>query len=158
MGKQPRDKDGLSPKEARAAALRAQGWSQAQAYRHAFNARELERSTLDSRASVVFKRPAMEKRVRSLLDAANIQDIDSVGRAFADLQEDLAEAKADRNWTAVAALGRLRLQVLGMLKENVALTVEQRTDDDSLIARLAGDDKDLAESLRRRLGKEGFDA
>ena len=153
-----RDKDGLTRQEAEACRLLISGLNQSDAYRQAFKARELESSRIHDRASKLFAKPRVQARVRQLLDHANIQDLDSVGRAFADLQADIKRAKELDNMTAVAQLQRLRLQVLGMLKENVSLTVEQRSDDDSLIKRIAGDDADLAESLRRRLGQEGFDA
>ena len=153
-----RDKDGLTRQEAEACRLLVSGMTQSDAYRQAFKARESEAKSIHERASRLFAKPQVQTRVRKLLDHANIQDLDSVGRAFADLQVDIKRAKELDNMTAVAQLQRLRLQVLGMLKENVSLTVEQRSDDDSLIKRIAGDDADLAESLRRRLGQEGFDA
>jgi hypothetical protein len=129
-----------------------------QAYRHAFKPRGKSIDVVRRNASDLFRRLHVDSRVKALLAVANIQDIDSVGAAFADLHSDIELARGEGNMTAVAQLQRLRLQVLGMLKENVNLSVEQRTDDETLVSRIAGDDKDLAESLRRRLAKDTFDA
>ena len=80
MAKLARDSDGLSPKEARACVLRAQGYSQAAAWKEAFNK---PRATMDQACkagSTLFAKPYVKGRLRALLDASKVQDIISMGR------------------------------------------------------------------------------
>jgi hypothetical protein len=92
------------------------------------------------------------------LDAAKILAIDSVGRAYQELLADLDAARAAGNWTAVAALTRQRVQILGMLKDHVVVSRVDETSDDALVERLAGGDAYVAAYIRRCLGHDGFDA
>ncbi len=152
MAKMPRDDDGLSPQESRAAVLRAQGLTQADAYRQAFGVKRAKQKSVIERASRVFAKDNMKSRVRELLKAARVEDIDSVGQAFDDLLRLLAKAETDGNWTAAANLMRQRLQAHGILRDRVAFTLEQQASDDDLIKSLAGDDPAKLAALRTILG------
>ncbi len=158
MAKLPRDDDGLSPQESRAAALRAQGMSQADAWRQAFNRPRVKPETAWTEASKLFAKPKVAQRVRDLLRAARIEDIESVGEAFATMQEDMAAARKDGNHNAVAQYTRIKMQAHGALKDNVSLTVEERATDEQLIKAAAGDDPVLEAALRKQLGApDSFD-
>ena len=90
----------------------------------------------------------MQARVETLLRAARVEDIDSVGQAFDDLLRLLAKAEADGNLTAAANLMRQRLQAHGILRDRVAFTLEEQTSDADLIEQLSGGDaKKATESL-----------
>ncbi len=158
MTKVARDDDGLSPQESRAAVLRAQGLSQAEAWRQAFNRPRVKPQTAWTEASKVFTRPNVSQRVSELLRAARVEDIDSVGQAFDDLLRLLVKAEDEGNLTAAANLMRQRLQAHGILRDRVAFTLEEQTSDADLIEQLSGGDVKKAAALRTILGApEGFE-
>ena len=133
--------------------------SQAQAWRQAFNRPRVKPQTAWTEASKVFSRPNVSQRVSELLKASKVQDIISVGEWGQMVLEGVEKARADDNMTAFFNGTRQLGQAVGALKDNVALTVEQRTDDDTLLEQLAGGDPATLAALQRLLGaKEGFDA
>ena len=158
MTKMPRDEDGLTVLEAKAAALCAQGFSQSEAYRQATGTTRAKPETVHKRASDMFKRAHVRGRVRELLSASKLADIESLGEASQKLLEDTEAARQDGNHNAVMGFTRIKMQMHGALKDAVSLSVEQRTDDATLIEQLAGDDPATAAVLWRVLGApDGFD-
>ena len=151
MGKRV-ELDGLTPEESNAAKLRAQGLSQVESYRRAFDVKRMKPKTVYEKSSKLFAKPAMQTRVETLLRAARVEDIDSVGQAFDDLLRLLAKAETDGNWTAAANLMRQRLQAHGILRDRVAVTLEEQASDDDLLERLAGDDPAKLAALQVILG------
>ena len=150
--------DGLTPEESAAAALRAQGLSQVESYRRAFDVKRMKPKTVYEKSSKLFAKPAMQARVETLLRAARVEDIDSVGQAFDDLLRLLTKAEDAGNLTAAANLMRQRLQAHGVLRDRVAFTLEEQTSDADLIEQLSGGDVKKAAALRTILGApEGFD-
>ncbi len=96
--------------------------------------------------------------METLLKAARIEDIDSVGQAFDDLLRLLVKAEDEGNLTAAANLMRQRLQAHGILRDRVAFTLEEQTSDADLLERLAGDDPVKLAALQTILGApEGFE-
>jgi hypothetical protein len=68
----------------------------------------------------------------------------------------MEQAFEDRNWTAVAAMSRLRLQFHGLLKDHMVLEREV-LDPDELVKHLARGDEELATMLHKIVGRsEGF--
>ena len=131
--------------------------NQSDAYRLAHSTEHCNRLTkeqINDKASKMAAKPAVVARVRQLLDESKIQDLESVGHAFQELVADLAGARVAKNWTAVAAFQRIKLQVLGMLKETVLLNMEQTITDEELVKRVAGTNPALATALKASLGKE----
>ena len=99
----------------------------------------------------------MQARILSLLDAARVQDLLSAGAWLNQLKTDIATARADKNHNAVMNGTRLLGQALGLLRDNVNVTVERRASDDQLIALLAKDNPELAAALRKNIGApDGF--
>jgi hypothetical protein len=142
--------DRLTPKEERAAALRARGYSQADAYRATHNVSRATAKTIHEKASRLFARKEIRARVRDILREARIEDIDSIGQAFSDILDDIQAAREARNWAAVMAGQRLRAQVHGMLIQKVR--IEDNTSDEELIRRLSGGDPAKAAVLYEILG------
>ena len=158
MAKRVEDAGGLTPQEAQACVYRAQGLSQSEAWRRAFNKPRVKPSTAWNKASKLFNRSEVQARVETLLRAARVEDIDSVGQAFDDLLRLLAKAEDEGNLTAAANLMRQRLQAHGILRDRVAFTLEEQTSDADLIEQLSGGDVKKAAALRTILGApEGFD-
>ena len=152
-----RELDGLTIQEAQAAAFRAQGMSQSDAYRQAFNVTRAQPKTVHEKASRLFARDKVKARVRELLRNARVQDIDSVGEAFDHLLRLIQKAETDGNLNAAAQLMRQRLQTHGMLRDTVVLTSESQLTDEQLIEKLAGDDPAKLAAARMLLGAgEGF--
>ncbi len=150
--------DGLTPQEAQACVYRAQGLSQSEAYRRAFDVKRMKPGSIWTKASMLFGRVEVAGRVEALLRAARVEDIDSVGQAFDDLLRLLAKAEAEGNLTAAANLMRQRLQAHGILRDRVAFTLEEQTSDADLIEQLSGGDVKKAAVLRTILGaSDGFD-
>ncbi len=158
MTKMPRDEDGLTYIEARAAALCAQGLSQSEAYRQATGTTRAKPETVHKRASDMFKRPHVRGRVKELLDAAKPQDILSVGRWMDQLVLDVETARVAGNHNAVMNGTRLLGQALGTLRDSVSLSLEARVDDNTLLDQLSAGDPAKAAALRQVLGAaEGFE-
>ena len=88
--------------------------------------------------------------MRALLDAAKIEDIYSAGRWVADVLQDIEQAKAKQNWTAVASFRRMLGQALGVLKDRVIVATEQTMTNAELVATLAGDDENKAKAVALR--------
>ena len=151
--------DGLTPQEAQACVYRAQGWSQSDAYRRAFSKPQAKPKTINEKACRLFARPATQARVSELLRAAKVADIISVGEWGQMVLEGVEKARVDGNMTAFFNGTRQLGQAVGALKDNVALTVEQRTDDATLIDQLAAGDPVKLAALQTVLGaKDTFDA
>ncbi len=144
--------DGLTPQEAQACVYRAQGLSQSDAYRRAFNKPQAKPKTINEKACRLFARPATQARVIELLRAAKVQDIVSVGKWGQMVLDGVEKAWKDKNMTAYFNGTRQLGQAVGALKDNVALTIEQRASDDDLIKSLAGDDPVKLAALRTILG------
>ena len=159
MAKRVEDEDGLTPHEAKASLYRAQGMSQSDAYRKAFNKPRASAKTINEKACRLFAKPAVQARVRELLKASKLQDMVSIGE-WGDMTLDkIMKAENSGNWNAVMQGLRLLGQGLGALKDTVSMTVEERTSDADLIERLAGGDAAKATALQRILGvKDSFDA
>ena len=155
MAKRVEDQDGLTPQEAQACVYRAQGLSQSEAYRRAFDVKRMKPASIWTKASMLFGRVEVVCRVETLLKAARIEDIDSVGQAFDDLLRLLVKAEMEGNLTAAANLMRQRLQAHGILRDRVAFTLEDPTSDEELLRRLAGDDPAKAAALAKVLGAPG---
>ena len=144
--------DGLTPQEAQACVYRAQGLDQTEAFRRAFDVGRQSQKTSTEKASRLFARGNVQTRIETLLDAARVQDLMSVGAWLDQLKTDIAKARAADNFNAVMNGTRLLGQALGVLRDNVSVTVEQRATDEQLIKAAAGDDPVLAAALRKQLG------
>lgn len=142
----------LTPQEARAAVYRAQGMSQSDAYRRAYNVRRAQPKTVHEKASRLFARDRVRARVRELLRQARVEDIDSVGEAFDHLLRLIQKAETDGNLNAAAQLMRQRLQAHGILRDRVVLSAESQLTDQQLIEKLAGGDPARIAAARVLLG------
>ncbi len=157
-GRPQNDENGLTPAQERFVGLLARGHSGRQAAKLAYPDANLSDSAYDDKASKLRKLPAVQTRLRSLLDAAKIEDIYTAGRWVADVLQDIEQAKVKQNWTAVASSRRMLGQALGVLKDHVVLSAEQTMSDADLVKHLAGDDPYKAKVLRECLGRPTFDA
>ena len=158
MAKRVEDQDGLTPEEAKACLYRAQGLSQSDAYRRAFNKPQAKPKTINEKACRLFARPATQARVSELLSASKLADLESLGEASQKLLEDIDAARERGNDNAVMGFTRIKIQIHGVLKDTVSLSVEQRADDATLIDQLSAGDPAKAAALRQVLGAaEGFE-
>lgn len=151
MGRQRRDKDGLTPNERLFTELVCRGMQPAAAYRQAgYGSRGCEKDVA-SNALKKLAEPAIVRHRAEWLRQARISDIDTPGQAVAATLQAINEAEADRNWTAIAALQRLRYQHNG-IAEKTTVTVEHVMPDGELLRRIAASDPGkmaLLESLLR---------
>ena len=151
--------DGLTPQEAQFCVYLVQGLNQTEAYRRAFNVGRQTQKTSTEKASRLSAMGNVQARVRDLLQASKVQDIISVGEWGQMVLEGVEKARTDGNMTAFFNGTRQLGQAVGALKDNVALTVEQRTDDKALLDQLAGGDPVKLAALQTVLGaKDTFDA
>ena len=146
----------LTPAEERFVGLIARGYTQRQAAKEAFPSSNLSDNGYDQKGSRIRKRPAVEARMRALLDAAKIEDLYSVGRWQADLLRFIEKADAEGNLTVAAQFMRLAGQALGILKDRVIVAAEQTMTDADLVSTLAGDDEAKAATLRAVIGAASF--
>ena len=144
--------NGLTPAQERFAILVARGCSQRQAYvlSHGPSAAAAARA----RAAELAGNERVRERVRAIMRAAKIDDLDSVAQYHADLMRQIALAMGENNLTAVAALMRLRGQTIGVLQDKTIVTDERALPDTALVERLAKGDARKAAMLKAILGDE----
>ena len=142
----------LKPSQEKYAALLARGLTQADAYRQSHAVEGVNPQRISERACKLAAKDQVKARVQALLSEAKVSDLLSAGTAISKLLEDMEGARAAKNWTALASFHRLSLQVLGLLKENIVLTEEERLTDEELIKRLAVGDPGTASMLRNMIG------
>ncbi len=145
---------GLTAKQERFVAFLAQGYTQAAAYRAAYDAGAMKDATVHQEACRLARDPNVAARLRELLEDARIEDLDNAQRAFLDLLEDIASARSAENWTALAALQRMRLQYHGLLKDRVIMEHHGPAHDEEIIKAIAGSNERLAAMLRDHLGSD----
>lgn len=143
---------GITPAEERFAALIASGALHALAYRDAFGRPKVKDNSAQHRASKILAKDKVQARVRDLLAKSEIAKLDSIGQYHRDLMAQIAQAVADNNLTAAAALMRLRGQTIGALQDKTIITDERTTTDAQLVAKLAKGDADKASMLKAILG------
>lgn len=116
-------------------------------------------ATLESQyemASKLAKDPEVVERVAELAKSYTVGDIDTVGQHYLRILDDRQEAKDAGNMTAVAALDRLLAQCQGMTNEKFTLTPAAKMTDEELARSIAGDDEQVYQIIRRRIGNDGF--
>lgn len=148
--------NGLTAAQDKFCTLLCKGVPQIHAFRQAGMGKRLSDSHAANKASDLAKRPDIQRRCAELLAASAVADLDSVGQAYADLLRVMATAEREGNLTAYAALARQRLQVLGMLRDNVSLTLENSSADQQLLDRLAAGDPAVRLALEQAIGRRGF--
>jgi hypothetical protein len=152
-----RDADGLSFAEGRFANFLAHGMSQKDAFRKAWPKSRATAACVHERASRLANSPAVKARVREILSQMKVSDLDSAPAAYQDLLSALQAATDARNWTAVAALSRLRLDVQGMLRSSHAGMGDRSLSDETILDRLAGTNAELRKQLKGLLGSDNFE-
>ncbi len=145
---------GLTPKQAKFAAFLAQGYTQAAAYRAAYDASAMKDATVHQEACRLARDPNVAARLRELLEDARIEDLDNAQRAFLDLLQDIESARSAENWTALAALQRMRMTYHGLLKDRVVMEHEGPAHDEEIIRAIANGDERKAAMLREILGSD----
>jgi len=152
------DSQALTPQERQFAVLRAQGYSQVQAYRVAFDKPRTKPSACCSHASQIANRPRVYAYMKALFREAKKLDIISQGEHLKQCIDNRDLALAAENLTAAASYDRLIAQITGNIENNLTIN-DQRMDDTELVKRLAGIDPDLAERIQRVIdGKREFDS
>ena len=140
------------------AALIVKGWGQFDAFKETHPDSKANNDSMIELASRFRKRVGVMSRIRDLYRSIKIQDIDSHGQHYQRVMQDREDARTDRNWTAVAAFGRLMAQMQGMLIDRSHVTFEASLSDDELVDAVAKGDGILAQAMRARLGSDKFDA
>ncbi|KKN17928.1 hypothetical protein LCGC14_0960740 [marine sediment metagenome] len=144
----------LTAQEAKACVYRAQGKSKAESYRLAFTQRKCTEKSLIEQASQLFAKSQIQSRVRDLLASVKAADIITIGESMVELLDFKAMAIEDRAHAALANYKRMELQVLGALKDNLAVTMEARATDKVLLEQLAGQNKAKLALAKEMLGAE----
>ena len=158
MPKKIRDADGLTPAEGRFAKFLSQGLTQHAAFKKAWPKTRANPHQIDNRASALANKAEIKRRVREILSAMKVSDLDSAPAAYQDLLSALQAATDARNWTAVAQLSRLRLDVLGLLKSSNAGQADRSLSDETILDRLAGTNAELRKQLKGLLGSDNFES
>ena len=146
----------LNGKELEFARLLACGYSQSDAYRLSHDVRRQKPETVHQKASRLAAKPEIKARKRELLQAARIEDIETVGQAFETLLEDMQSARDAGNLTALASYTRTKFGALGMMKDHLVVSPEKSMTDEELIASLAQGDPHKAAMLRAIIGRDSF--
>jgi hypothetical protein len=157
MPRKLKDADGLTPNEARFAFYLCEGQSQKDAFKKAWPKSRATAASIHERASHLANSPAIKARCREILSQKKLSDLDNAPQAFKDLLSALQAATDARNWTAVAALSRLRLDCLGLLKSSHAGMADHGLSDEILLDKLAGSNPELRKQLKGLLGSDNFE-
>ena len=148
--------DELNGKQAEFCRLVACGHNASDAYRLSHDATRQRPTSVNVAASKLTAKPKIKQRVRELLKQARVEDVLSVGEHMVHLCEDREAARADGNFTALAAFDRTLATVLGMTNSTLVVAAEKSETDEQLIARLAQGDPVLEKHLRAIIGRDSF--
>ena len=127
------------------------GWSQANAYTTAFRPRSAKKIA-SGYASEWFGQESVKERMEEICASLRASDLDNPGKVLSDLHRLLAMAETDKNHTACANYIRLRAQIAGIVTNSVNVRVEHQLTDKELVAKIAGDNAELAALLGAQLG------
>lgn len=152
--KNPEDPYALRPSEERFANLLARSADIGDAYRRTHNTSGVRQQTVTSRASRLANSVRIRLRVRTLVDALKSEDLESQGRAFAILLNDMDKCRELKNMAALATFSRLKLQCLRMISDQVTVSEAGRLTDAELIRKIAGGNKAVEAELERMIGSE----
>lgn len=148
----------LTAQEAKACVYRAQGKSKSECYRLAFDKSRAKPKSINEQATRLFGSHQMQSRVASLLASVTAVGMTTIGQCLLELEDWKRMAVEDRNHNALTSYKRMEMQAKGILKDNLALTVEGTADDSMILDKLSGKDKAKLAVLRAVLGApEGFD-
>ena len=99
----------------------------------------------------------VKTRINELQEATAERLDMTADKVMADLEK-LCWAAVDAGQYGPAIRAKqLQGQRLGLFLNRVEISETGRLSDEQLIQQVAGDDKELAEKLRQRLGKDGFE-
>ena len=143
----------LQPAEEKFCQLVAAGYDQTAAARKAYAARRLSDQAYSERGSKLAARPDVQARIFRIVAELEISTIDSAPHVLRDVLDAYREARADRQWTAIAALARVRAQIQGLLRDTVVLRAEGSLTDEQLAKQISDGDPDLAHKVHLLLGR-----
>jgi hypothetical protein len=145
-------KPALEPREVAFCGYVALGHDHSDAYRRAYKAKRLTTEIIAKRADRLAQRQDIRDRVAMCVNEFKLEQLDSLGKCYSELIDSLAQCKLSKNWAAYFSGMRLRLQCMGMLKENIHLTSEQKLSDEQLLDRLGSKDPHAKAMIKAVLG------
>ena len=149
----------VEAEEQQFATLLAKGYTQTDAFKEVFpRSKGWKPTSVNSKASTFANRVSVQERVRELLRAAKLSDIDSVTEWHGRVQADIEKARDDGAHASVMTGNRMIGQSLGAVQQNVVLDATSLMDDNAIIDRLAGGDEHKAAMLRAIIGADDFEA
>ena len=119
----------------------ALGSDYTQAYQQSFRCKDIPIENIRVRASKLANNPHIKAFARSFIEGLNISAIDNAQQFMLELIGDIKACRAEKKYSALAALTRIRGQVLGIIRENVNIHTEQTLSDAELVRRVAGGDE-----------------
>jgi len=129
----PRNQHGLTVKEETFARHVAEGKTQSEAYRLAYNAQNMKPQTIWHEAHLTAKRPAVKERINGLINAIEKEALHDSAMARTFILERLwheasdMQSRASERLKAVELLGKLAW--VGAFKERSEITTEFMTSD-----------------------------
>ena len=149
----PRD---VNKKQAHACALRADGYTQFDAYclSHKVSADDkLEnKGPIEDKAYKLFRKPKVKAYLRQLLAAKLLEDIISRQEWTLSLMDDIESAREAKNWPAVMNGQRMVGQAVAALREGLVAIKDPAERDREIIAALAGEDPEKRKALELLMG------
>ena len=127
-----------------------------EAYRYAYNCENMDDKTVNEAACRLFKRSNVAARVRALVDEMRVEDIVSGQKIVRGVISDLENARADKNWTAVAALNDKLMKYKALMTDRVVTEADKNMSDEELIQALSGGNQRKERLLRQVLATDGF--
>ncbi len=147
---------GLYGKQMRACILRADGYTQFEAYCASYKVSDQDkvenRKGVEDKTYRLFKKPRVREYLRGLLGKKTLEDIQSRGEWLLSLLDDIQSAREAKNWPAVMNGKRMAGQAVTALRDSVTVVTDSAERDREIIAAIAGEDPKKRKALELLMG------
>ena len=149
---------GINMKQMRACELRADGYTQFNAYCLSHKVSDEDKSEnkgpVEDKAYKLFKRPKVRAYLRELLAAKLMEDIISRQEWILSIVDDIDSAREAKNWPAVMNGQRqVGLAIAALRESGGGIVIDGAERDKEIIAALSGENPTRRKQLEQIMGK-----
>ena len=148
---------GLYKKHMAACSLRAEGYTQFDAYCLSHKISDEDKSEnrkgIEDKAYRLFQKPRVREYLRELLGKKTLEELQSRGEWLLSLLDDIQSAREAKNWPAVMNGKRMAGQAVAALRDSVTVITDGAERDKEIIAALAGENPTRRKQLEQIMGK-----
>lgn len=154
--KKERQAKGINMKQAHACTLRADGYTQFDAYclSHKVSAEDKteNRKGTEDKTYRLFQKPRVREYLRELLAKKTLESILARAEWLLGLLDDIQSAREAKNWPAVMNGQRMAGQAVTALRDSVTVVSDTAERDREIIAAIAGDDPKKRKAIELLMG------